>query len=40
MAAVDLPEFQGYALHGWIHKMVNVPAAYRELQGPASASAR
>lgn len=40
VAAVDPPEFQGYALHGWIHKMVNVPAAYRELQSPASASAR
>lgn len=30
-AAVTLPKFQGYALHGWVHSEMNVPAAYKEL---------
>lgn len=29
--AVDLEDFQGYALWGWVHAMVNVPATYAEL---------
>lgn len=29
---VQLPEYQGYALHGWVHKQVNVGAAYREFK--------
>jgi glyoxylase-like metal-dependent hydrolase (beta-lactamase superfamily II) len=31
VAAVDLPEFQGYALWGWIHDQVNVPHTFDEL---------
>lgn len=31
VAAVALPEFQGYALWGWIHDQVNVPHTYDEL---------
>jgi cyclase len=31
VAAVTLPEFQGYALWGWIHKQVNVPNTHAEL---------
>lgn len=29
--AVALDDFQGYALWGWVHMMVNVPMAYAEL---------
>jgi len=32
VAAVQLPDFQGYALFGWVHPNMNVPAAYAELQ--------
>jgi glyoxylase-like metal-dependent hydrolase (beta-lactamase superfamily II) len=32
VAAVQLPEYQGYAIFGWIHPAVNVPAAYAELK--------
>ena len=28
---VALPEFVGYALFGWVHPMLNVPAAYKDL---------
>ena len=28
---VDMPEFGGYALFGWVHSGLNVPAAYRDL---------
>jgi cyclase len=28
---VQLPEFQGYALHGWVHPSLNIPAAYKDL---------
>jgi glyoxylase-like metal-dependent hydrolase (beta-lactamase superfamily II) len=28
---VKLPEFEGYALHGWVHPGLNVPAAYKDL---------
>lgn len=28
---VALPDFQGYALFGWVHPGLNVPAAYRYL---------
>lgn len=27
----QLPDFQGYALFDWVHRQVNVPAAYKEL---------
>ncbi len=30
-ATVTMPNFQGYALHGWVHSALNVPAAYKEL---------
>ncbi|MCG7588266.1 MBL fold metallo-hydrolase [Photobacterium sp. OFAV2-7] len=33
VAAVQLPEYQGYALHGWVHSGLNVPAAYKDLSG-------
>lgn len=29
---VALPNYQGYAIFDWIHKQVNVPAAYKELK--------
>lgn len=32
VAAVQLPDFQGYALFGWVHPNMNVPAAYSDLQ--------
>ena len=32
VARVQLPEFQGYALFGWLHPNLNVPAAYADLQ--------
>lgn len=32
MERVQMPEYQGYALHGWVHRQVNVGAAYRELK--------
>lgn len=28
---VKMPEFGGYALHGWVHPGLNVPAAYKDL---------
>ena len=28
---VKMPEFSGYALFGWVHPGLNVPAAYRDL---------
>ncbi|WP_444934137.1 MBL fold metallo-hydrolase [Microbulbifer sp. JTAC008] len=28
---VQLPKYQGYALHEWVHSGLNVPAAYKEL---------
>jgi len=28
---VKMPDFQGYALHGWVHPGLNVPAAYKDL---------
>ncbi len=28
---VKMPEFSGYALFGWVHPSMNVPAAYKEL---------
>lgn len=28
---VQMPEFGGYALFGWVHPSLNVPAAYRDL---------
>ncbi|MFY0533718.1 MBL fold metallo-hydrolase [Nannocystis pusilla] len=31
VAAVDLPDYQGYRLWDWIHKQVNVPNTYAEL---------
>jgi len=32
VAAVTMVPFQGYALWGWIHQMVNVPTTYGELK--------
>lgn len=32
IARVQLPEFGGYALFGWVHPGLNVPAAYMDLQ--------
>ncbi|MGL4768541.1 MAG: MBL fold metallo-hydrolase [Formosimonas sp.] len=32
VARVTLPEFQGYALFGWVHPSLNVPAAYKDLK--------
>jgi glyoxylase-like metal-dependent hydrolase (beta-lactamase superfamily II) len=32
VAAVQLPNFQGYALFGWVHPGMNVPAAFADLQ--------
>ena len=29
---VQLPAFQGYALFGWVHPSLNVPAAYKDLK--------
>lgn len=31
--AVSMPEFSGYALFGWVHPGLNVPAAYKDLTG-------
>ncbi len=28
---VKMTEFEGYALHGWVHPGLNVPAAYKDL---------
>ena len=28
---VKMPEFGGYALFGWVHQGLNVPAAYKDL---------
>ncbi len=32
---VKMPEFEGYALFGWVHPALNVSAAYRDLSGQA-----
>ncbi|MBF0446877.1 MAG: MBL fold metallo-hydrolase [Magnetococcales bacterium] len=32
---VTLPEFGGYALFGWVHPKLNVPAAYKDLTQPS-----
>ena len=32
VARVQMPDFQGYALFGWVHPGLNVPAAYKDLQ--------
>jgi hypothetical protein len=32
IAAVKAEDFQGYALFGWVHPGLNVPAAYRDLK--------
>lgn len=32
VSQVTLPNYQGYAIFDWIHKQVNVPAAYKELR--------
>ncbi|NOR61501.1 MAG: MBL fold metallo-hydrolase [Rhodobacteraceae bacterium] len=32
VASVQLPDFQGYALYGWVHPNMNVPAAYSDLK--------
>jgi glyoxylase-like metal-dependent hydrolase (beta-lactamase superfamily II) len=32
VANVTLPEFGGYALFGWVHPSLNVPAAYKDLK--------
>ena len=29
---VQLPAFQGYALFGWVHPVLNIPAAYNDLK--------
>lgn len=31
VAKVQMPEFSGYALFGWVHPGLNVPAAYKDL---------
>jgi Uri superfamily endonuclease len=31
VARVKMPEFSGYALFGWVHPSLNVPAAYKDL---------
>jgi len=31
VAKVQMSEYQGYALFGWVHTQLNVPAAYKEL---------
>ena len=31
VAAVTMERFQGYAIWGWVHSAVNVPATYEEL---------
>ena len=30
---VKMPEFEGYALRGWVHPGLNVPAAYKDSGG-------
>jgi cyclase len=32
VSQVTLPNYQGYAIFGWIHNLVNVPAAYKEFK--------
>ena len=34
--AVAMPGYGDYSLFDWAHNTVNVPAAYRELQGAAT----
>ena len=30
---LQMPDFQGYALFGWVHPSLNIPAAYKDLSG-------
>ena len=32
VAKVTLPDFKGYALYGWVHPSLNIPAAYKDLK--------
>lgn len=32
VAAVEVPAARAYAIYGWVHKQINVPAAYKELK--------
>jgi glyoxylase-like metal-dependent hydrolase (beta-lactamase superfamily II) len=32
VAKVQMPDYQGYALFGWVHPSLNVPAAYKDLK--------
>ena len=32
IARVQIQDFQGYALFGWVHSGLNVPAAYSDLK--------
>jgi cyclase len=32
VSQVTLPNYQGYAIYGWVHNQVNVPAAYKEFK--------
>jgi glyoxylase-like metal-dependent hydrolase (beta-lactamase superfamily II) len=32
IAKVKMPEFAGYALFGWVHPALNIPAAYKDLK--------
>ncbi len=32
VARVQMPDYSGYALFGWVHPGLNVPAAYKDLQ--------
>ncbi len=36
VAELQLSAYQGYALFGWVHPQLNVPAAYKDLSGPKS----
>lgn len=33
VAELEMPEFRGYQLFDWVHRGLNVPAAYRDLAG-------
>jgi glyoxylase-like metal-dependent hydrolase (beta-lactamase superfamily II) len=30
---LQMPDYQGYALFGWVHPSLNIPAAYKDLSG-------
>lgn len=32
VAKVQMPDYQGYALFGWVHPSLNIPAAYNDLK--------